>query len=164
MVSGPRRVREQRRFGGVRLDPGRHRRVLPEAPRQEPPPSFTGSVPEWLVYQELERQGLRGSGGGHAPDAPNPDFDFQSAHFGGRTRPGGLIADFLFYNPPGLAFSILGSYYHETSQIEARDLNNEQRMASLGYRLIFIEEDDILEDVTRVVSDGLRGIDNSRLR
>jgi len=162
MVSGPRRVREQRRFGGVRLDPGRHRRVLPSAPTATPPPNWPGSDPEWLVFQELERQGLRGSGG-PGPDPVEPDFDYQSAQFGGRTRPGGLIADFLFYNPPGLAFSVLGSYYHESSRIEARDLNNKARMASLGYRLIFLEEDAIRADVVRVVTDALNGVDNSRL-
>jgi hypothetical protein len=117
----------------------------------EVPAGFT--LPEWMVHQELTRRGLR-----------EPlDFTFQSPLFGGRVQRGGLVIDFLFANPPDLAFSVLGVYWHRGAVTDARDLMARAQLAGEGITLVFLDEQDIYNDVRHVVGEALQYRDNSRL-
>ena len=112
-----------------------------------------GSVEEFLVYNELRRRGLQ----------PDIDFSYQSPVFGGRLDKGGLVVDFLFTNPPGLAMNPLGAYWHGTPEARARDLLSRALLAGQGITLIFLDDDAIARDVKYVVGEALNFRDSSRL-
>jgi hypothetical protein len=114
-----------------------------------------GSAVERLVYEALVKIGL----------VPGVDFTWQSAFFGGRLDKGGLIIDFLFENPPGLAFSVLGRYWHYERGPEQRaiDLLQRVQMAGQGITLIFLDEDDVIADADSVVRAALNFEDRSEL-
>lgn len=122
----------------------------------QPPPGFTGSWPEYVCFRELVNQGLR----------PDLDFTFQSSQLGGRLELGGLVIDFLFYNPPGLGVEVNSVYYHYVQDggiNKDDDIIKRQQMAGLNYRLIFIDDDHLLRDPGYYVSEALAGRDHSRL-
>ena len=79
-----------------------------------PPDNWIGSKPEWMFYASLLELGYQ----------PGEDFTYQSPLMGGRLDKGGLIIDFLFYNPPDLAVNVQGVYYHYElgAETKARDL------------------------------------------
>ena len=122
---------------------------------QVAPPGFEGSLPEFLVFAELVRQGL----------VPGVDFIFQSKRLGGRLDKGGLILDFIFNNPPNLAINVQGVFFHyeQGSGIIANDRMSRAQVAGSGIVLIFIDEDDILRDVEFYVREALLFNDHSRL-
>jgi hypothetical protein len=119
------------------------------------PASWPGSLPEFLVYQELERRGYD----------HGVDFTYQSPLMGGRTIKGGVVVDFVFNNPPDLAIGVQGTFWHyeQGVEVKARDILAREQLAGLGMTLIFIDEDDVLEDVEHYVAEALRYRDHSRL-
>ena len=84
---------------------------------------------------------------------------------GGRSGKGGLVLDFVFYNPPDLAVNVQGIYYHYEFGVEVkgRDVIARQQVAGQGTKLIFIDEDDILTDAEYYCREALRYRDHSRL-
>lgn len=120
-----------------------------------PPPWFSGSWPEYLCYRELLRQGLR----------DGPDFTFQASQLGGRLHLGGMVIDFEFTNPPGLAINVNGVYYHyqRGGDQKGRDIFAREQMASAGFQLIFIDDDDLERDPKYYVSEALNYRDHSEL-
>lgn len=94
------------------------------------------TAPELVCYNELVRLGY----------APDTDFVFQSVQFGGRMDKGGQVVDFFFDNPPGLAISVLGEYFHYRLRGGSRalDLMARSELALAGTTLIFIDEDDLM--------------------
>lgn len=119
--------------------------------RQTLPADWPGSLPEFLVFQELVRRGKK----------PGVDFTYQSAFQGGRLQKGGMVLDFLFNDPPDLAINVQGTYFHAGTQ--RLDAIVRAQMAGQGITVIFIDEADILEDVRRVVGAALQYRDLSRL-
>ena len=137
----------------------RRRRGSPFTPRSEPnvpPPGFPGSFPEWLTYRELTEY--------HRLE-PGWHFEFQSSRFGGRLRRGGIVVDFVFSVPPGLAFSVLGDYYHFYLRggTEGADRLARAQLASTGITLIFLEEEDLIRNARHYVAEGLLFRDYSSL-
>ena len=132
----------------------------PPEPIPEPPPWFTGSWPEYLVYQELGEQGY----------VADVDFSFQSGQLGGRMFLGGLVIDFVFRRPPGLAIEVNSRYFHYDRPAGrgpdqgATDIIKRQQMAGLGYTLIFCDDDAILQDVEWIVLEALSFRDHSELQ
>ena len=124
---------------------------LDRALRQTLPADFAGSLPEFLVFQELVRRGKR----------PDIDFTFQVGFQGGRLQKGGMVLDFLFTDPPDLAINVQGTFFHAGTQ--RQDAIVRAQMAGQGITVIFIDEEDILRDVRRVVGAALRYRDLSRL-
>ena len=112
------------------------------------------SEPELLVFNTLIRLGL----------VHGVDFTFQSKQFGGRILKGGYVLDFLFENPPGLAINVQGIYYHyeQGSAIQQNDILTQIALASIGITLIFIDEDDVLDDPEFYVRAALNFQDLSR--
>tara|TARA_R100000306_G_C4350119_1_gene129683 strand:+ start:540 stop:935 length:396 start_codon:yes stop_codon:yes gene_type:complete len=120
-----------------------------------PPQGWLGSKPEWMFYASLVELGYQ----------PNQDFTYQSALMGGRLDKGGLVIDFLFNNPPNLAVNVQGVYYHYElgASIQSRDILARQALAGQGITLVFVDEDDLLEDPLGVTKEALNYRDSSRL-
>jgi len=112
--------------------------------------------PEIICYNELVKLGL----------VEGVDFFFQSALFGGRFDRGGLVVDFFFSNPPGLAIAVQGEYFHYRLRGGSRmtDLAAEAELAMDGTTLIFIDEDDLLTQAEWVVREALAFRDHSKLK
>ena len=121
--------------------------------RQSLPDDWPGTLPEFLVFQELVRLGK----------TPDVDFTFQVAFQGGRLQKGGMILDFLFSDPPDLAINVQGTFFHGTAEQQSLDRIVRAQMAGQGITLIFIDEIDILADVRRFVRAALQYRDLSRL-
>ena len=121
----------------------------------ELPPGWEGSKPEYLCYETLISVGKR----------PNEDFIYQSPLAGGRMDKGGLVVDFVFANPPDLAINVQGVYYHYEFGIEtkARDLIARVQLAGNGITLIFIDDDDLIQDPKYYVEEALRYRDHSQI-
>ena len=119
------------------------------------PSDWPGSVPEFLVYASLIKQGK----------VEGVDFNYQSALMGGRLDKGGVVLDFIFSDPPDLAINVQGEYYHYGlgATFIQNDLIVRQQMAGQGINLIFIDESDILEDVDYYVRQALNYRDHSQL-
>ena len=119
------------------------------------PQGWTGSVPEWLTYESLQKAGK----------IPGQDFTYQSPLLGGRIQKGGVVIDFDFSNPPDIAINVQGVYFHYQFGVEtsARDRMARAQLAGEGKQLIFIDEDDLLEDPDYYVLEALRYRDHSRL-
>lgn len=94
---------------------------------------------------------------------PEVDFTFQSSLFGGRLDKGGLVVDFIFVNPPDLAISVLGGYFHYVLNggNQFQDLLSRELLAAEGITLIFIDENDLLEDARTIVAEALVYRDHS---
>jgi hypothetical protein len=119
------------------------------------PQGWTGSVPEWLTYESLQKAGK----------IPGQDFTYQSPLLGGRIQKGGVVIDFDFNNPPDLAINVQGVYFHYQFGVEtsARDRMARAQLAGEGKQLIFIDEDDLYNDTDYYVLEALRYRDHSRL-
>ena len=119
------------------------------------PQGWTGSVPEWLTYESLQKAGK----------IPGQDFTYQSPLLGGRISKGGVVIDFDFSNPPDLAINVQGVYFHYQFGVEtsARDKMARAQLAGEGKQLIFIDEDDLYNDTDYYVLEALRYKDHSRL-
>lgn len=119
------------------------------------PSTWAGSVPEFLVYASLIKQGK----------IEGVDFNYQSALMGGRLDKGGVVLDFVFYDPPDLAINVQGEYYHYGlgATFIQNDILVRQQMAGQGINLIFIDESDVLEDVDYYVKQALNYRDHSQL-
>ena len=119
------------------------------------PQGWTGSVPEWLTYESLQKAGK----------IPGQDFTYQSPLLGGRISKGGVVIDFDFNNPPDLAINVQGVYFHYQFGVEtsARDRMARAQLAGEGKQLIFIDEDDLYNDTDYYVLEALRYKDHSRL-
>ena len=118
------------------------------------PEWWVGSVAEYLCWQALVKLGLR----------PDIDFQYQSQLAGGRQDKGGRVIDFLIFNPPNIAINVQGVYYHyeKGAAVRQSDILTRAFMAAEGINLIFVDEDDLIDDPIRIVSDALAGIDRSR--
>ena len=119
------------------------------------PSDWTGSVPEYLVYSSLiSKQGK----------IEGIDFTYQSPLMGGRLTKGGVVIDFLFTDPPDLAINVQGVFYHyeKGAAVRQSDILTREYLASMGIKLIFVDEDDLIDDARAIVADALAGIDRSR--
>lgn len=129
--------------------------MVTQANIMNPPSSWSGSKPEWMFYASLIDLGYQ----------PGNDFTYQSPLMGGRLDKGGLIVDFIFDNPPGLAVNVQGIYYHYElgADTKARDIMARQSLAGQGITLIFVDEDDLEQDPVGVTREALQFRDSSRL-
>jgi len=82
-----------------------------------------GSLPERIMYKELERRRL--------------DMSFQSSMLGGRQQLGGIVADFIlpFYK---IIIQIDGVLWHTGIDAEARDAHQRLTLESMGYTVLRI--------------------------
>ena len=82
-----------------------------------------------------------------------------------RVQKGGLIIDFLFFNPPNLAVNVQGEFFHyqQGAGVKARDVLARAQLVGQGITLIFIDETDIQNDVDYFVSEALQFRDHSQI-
>lgn len=116
---------------------------------EEAPLGWMGTLPEWLVYQALEKL--------------NIDFDYQSSQMGGRLDKGGAVID--FYLPGyGIGINVNSIYWHynRPGQVVSDELQRES-LEGQGIIMIYIDEDDILRNAFYYVSEALKGNDHSRV-
>ena len=118
------------------------------------PEWWAGSGPEYLCWQALLKLGLK----------PNIDFSYQSQMAGGRLDKGGRVIDFEIYNPPNISINVQGVFYHyeKGAAVRQSDIMTRQFLATLGIKLIFVDEDDLIDNARAIVGDALAGIDRSR--
>jgi len=118
------------------------------------PEWWIGTGPEYLCWQALLKLGLK----------PDIDFSYQSQLAGGRMEKGGRVVDFEIYNPPDIAINVQGLFFHyeKGTAVRQSDILTREYLATLGIQLIFIDEDDLIEDARGIVADALAGIDRSR--
>ena len=104
------------------------------------------TLPERLVGRELDRLGI--------------SYQFQQSFLGGRTQSGGVVADYYL---PGysMILSILGTYWHSSPQVRAKDLLQRIAVLSQGIQTIFIREADALKRPRYYVGQALLGNDLS---
>jgi len=115
-----------------------------------------GSGPEYLCWQALLKLGLQ----------PDIDFRYQSQTAGGRQEKGGRVIDFEIFNPPNIAINVQGVFYHyeKGAAVRQSDILTREYLATLGIKLIFVDEDDLIDDARGIVADALAGVDRSRFR
>lgn len=116
----------------------------------EPPHWWTGSKPEWIVYEALLKLGMKGQ------------FIYQSPQLGGRLEKGGAVIDFYFPDI-GLGINIQSFYYHYASTTQR--MNEQMQRAQLegyGITMIYIDEGDVLRNPIYFVSEALAGRDHSK--
>ena len=118
------------------------------------PDDWPGSAPEYIAYQTFVELGLE----------PGNDFTYQSPLMGGRMDKGGLVLDFLFPDR-NLAVNVQGVYYHYEFGVEskARDTMARASLAGDDITLIFIDDDDLLQDPKYYCREALNYRDHSRL-
>ena len=118
------------------------------------PEWWAGSGPEYLCWQALLKLGLK----------PNIDFSYQSQMAGGRQEKGGRVIDFEIYTPPNISINVQGVFYHyeKGAAVRQSDIMTRQYLATLGIKLIFVDEDDLIDNARAIVGDALQGIDRSR--
>ena len=121
----------------------------------EAPPSWPGSLPEYIAYITFEQLGK----------IPGEDFSYQSSRMGGRLDKGGVVLDFVFTNPPDLAVNVQGVYYHYETGVntQARDIFARAQVEGAGVRLIFIDDDDLFRDPEYYCREALNYRDHSRM-
>lgn len=119
------------------------------------PEGFDATKPEWYCYWALTKLGK----------VPGIDFDFQHSALGGRTFLGGLVADFVIYNPPGIVINIHGFHWHYEFGRERimKDRVQRANVAWMGIQIIAIDEDQILRNPIYYVKEALSGREHSRM-
>jgi len=98
-----------------------------------------------------------------ALDKLRVSYQFQKSFLGGRTTTGGLVADFYL---PGysMVISILGTYWHSTPEVRARDIVQKLALANDGTATIFILEVDIMRNASYYIIEALRGISHAGIK
>ena len=120
----------------------------------------TGTLPErrvlwWLLYRAKLRPGV--------------DFCFQTDFLGGREQPGGVVADFVLFEPTGgvLGWEILGEYWHTSYSDRHKSVDKTLRLLGISFRgepltqIIGLWESDINESDSkrdRICEMALKGI------
>ena len=116
---------------------------------REAPVDWLGSLPEFLVYQELIRLG--------------EEFEYQSSKLGGRQERGGMVLDF-FIPDRNLGINVASLYWHygRPEGILNDRLQREVLLAS-GIQIVYIDEEDCLRNPRWYVEQALEGRDYSRM-
>ncbi len=134
--------------------------VLPDPPFEEPPiPSaeeikyqrwfatWGGTYPEFIAFDWLERKGF----------VAGEDFIFQSSRMGGRQMYGGAVVDFDFPDRQ-LAWRIQGEHFHIGNPAkEASDVMQKMSLEVLGYTVIDIFAQDVIERRNWILTRALNG-------
>lgn len=118
------------------------------------PDDFTGSKPEWIVYQALINLGY----------VEGVDFIFQQPFGGGREVGGGAVIDFYFPFEQ-LALNVNSTYYHYVKvRNRLQDAMVETQLAtSWGVKMVYIDEEHLYQNAEFYVSEALKGKDYSKM-
>lgn len=102
------------------------------------------STPEKVVYSYLTMYQI--------------PFEMQEKFFGGVTMIGGSVVDFTLdqYN---LALRVMGTYWHSSVEAMSRDRESRLRLMGLGYTVIDMWEDKLMQDPETVIQLALQGVE-----
>ena len=110
-----------------------------------------GTIPELIAYDWLQSRQIQ--------------FTYQAWIYGGRSRQGGVIPDFVLeYNGKGMAWLIQGDYWHSKSEVSASDVVDTMKLIGSWFHGIYIEavvelwEHRIYHDRPQVFEMALLGI------
>jgi hypothetical protein len=85
-----------------------------------------GTIPELITYDWLQSRQI--------------PFTYQAWIYGGRSRHGGVIPDFVLeYNGKGMAWLIQGNYWHSKSEVSASDIIDKMKLVGSWFHGIYIE-------------------------
>ena len=120
-----------------------------------PPPNWQGTNTEWLLYSALIELGYQ----------PGQDFYYQPSNHRNSVQSWGLEVSFQFVNPPNLAINVNGIYYQGAlgSYNKAEQIFTREALAGQGVTLIFVDEEDVMQDAVGIAEDALSFKDRSRL-
>lgn len=121
-------------------------------PAGDPPSEWTGTRPEWAIYWALSTIGLD----------PGSDFTYAARLPGVGTSYYSTV-DFLLHDYD-IGIEVQGSYWH-MGQGSERIFHDELRavlFASQGMKVVFIDEEDCLEDPIYYVKQAIEGTDHSK--
>ncbi len=88
-------------------------------------------------------------------------FTFQSQLLGQYGEKGSTIADFLLTRH-SIIISVIGWYYHNRHETKIKDNLQRIALSSLGYTVIYIDEEDANSNADFYVQEAIRGVDHSR--
>ena len=88
--------------------------------------------------------------------ARNIEYRFQTSLRGGFFALGGAVVDFLL-DERGLAWRVQGEYYHRGVTKEGSDLLQKEMLTELGWIVVDLWGDDILERTEETLSLALEG-------
>jgi len=78
---------------------------------------------------------------------------------GGRLERGGVVVDFILYDPP-MGISVLDEYYH---LYPLNDRMQRAEIESQGLPLIYVDQDDLERDPILIMREALSGRDHSKI-
>ena len=90
-------------------------------------------------------------------------FEFQSPLLGGYREKGSTIADFLL-RQHDLVISVIGWYYHNRPETKARDKLQRIALSSMGLHVIYIDEQDAIDNARWYCQQAILGRDHSRYK
>lgn len=102
------------------------------------------SEPEKIVYAFLVQNGI--------------PFDAQEKMFGGVLEVGGSVVDFIL-DEYMLALRVMGTYWHSSVEARSRDREGKERLMGLGYMVVDLWEDKLLENPEYVITQALQGVE-----
>ena len=97
---------------------------------------------ERLVYEWLTKRGI--------------EFSFQSSLLGGRMEYGGIIIDFILIES-GIALRVQGEYFHSGVEQEAKDREARIVLENMGFRVVDLEEQDLITNLDAVMERAIEG-------
>jgi len=116
----------------------------------EIPESWPGSKPEYYVNWALLKLGMKGK------------YEYQSPQMGGRPEKGGAVLDFYFPELR-LAINVQSVYYHyRTANQQARGEMQRAQLESMGIKVVYVHEVDVLRDPVYYVKEALEGREHPR--
>ncbi len=121
--------------------------------------SGSGTRPEFMVYESLNRKGLRGPFEWILP--AGVDFSYQVPLLGGRGQEGGAVADFVIRSvAPQIVIRVQGEFFHfRDDPTRVQDIIQKIALEAEGFTVIDIVAQDTLseERVDEVVGYALLG-------
>ena len=110
--------------------------------------NLQATLPELKIAQALDKLGII--------------YYFQMEYFGGRMVKGGFLPDFILptYN---ISISVIGKYWHSTSDVRAKDRIQSISLMGAGIETIWIDEEDAMKDPEYFIKQAIRGISHSKL-
>lgn len=119
-----------------------------ESPFPSPPPEWPGTLPEWAIYWAHLSLGLRDG------------YDFAYLQ---RDEMTGIQVDFTEFTVP-VAIQVQGLFWHYEFQRRAKpnDIRQRSALESMGYTVVWIDEDAAIRSPVYYLRAALQGRDYSQ--
>ena len=133
---------------GIRSLPNTTSELEEQAEFQEWRLKWGGSFPEFLVFRELERRGLK----------VHVAFQFQASQFGGRQKLGGAVVDFILQET--IAGRGQGEFFHfRNTESKVANLLQRRLLEQAGFTVVDMLALEIQASPNRIVRLFIQGIE-----